>query len=142
MKESRMKSCREPFQTITLTLTMCAVAVLARAQTAGSPSPAPASKPASSPASRPAAVEAALKYAPDDAVGVIHIEAKALVKDLFATLAKDPEFKDIEANTVEALSSLAGKIDSLDIFLESSDDKGLGSLLVVVRGPLTAADVN
>jgi prepilin-type processing-associated H-X9-DG protein len=89
----------------------------------------------------PAAVERAMKYAPAKSAAVIHVEPKALAKDLLTGFAKDPEFKALDANAIAVLIKLMEKIDSLDVFIPEAESES-GLPLFVIRGGLTPADVN
>jgi prepilin-type processing-associated H-X9-DG protein len=99
-------------------------------------------------ASKPAgvALERAMKYAPAGAAGLIHVEVKALVKDVLAGVVKGLEPNAIPAEVVQAANKVAEKTESVDVFLLGSGDgprRTLASmLLVVVHGALTPADVN
>jgi prepilin-type processing-associated H-X9-DG protein len=104
--------------------------------------PAQATKPA--PASKPSAFDAVMKHAPEGAGGVIHVEPRALARELLPALAKDPEFKHWDPNTLAAIGSFFEKIDSLDLF-QSADvpDRKAGlPFLLVIHGSLKAADTN
>jgi len=128
-----MKSYRQWAQRVAFAAVLCMIVGPVRAQ-----GPKPAVPGA---ALRPGAVDAAMKYAPENAAGLIHVELKALVKDVAAAFAKEPEFKSIDANTLEVLVKFGEKIDSLDVFLIAGEG-GFGNFLAVVHGPLAPADVN
>lgn len=92
--------------------------------------------------SKPADLEAAMKHAPEKAVGLIHVEVKALAKDLLAALAKDKDANGIfSRNVLEVLGRLAGRIDAIDVFLMPGEEGGIAPL-AVLRGNVGVADIN
>jgi hypothetical protein len=133
-----MKSYSRWLQCLAFAAVLCMISLAANAQTSSPAAPGTAS--------RPSALDEVMKYAPQGAVGVIHVEVKALVKEVLAAFAKEPEFKGIEvfeANTVDAIAKLGEKIDSVELFLGPKTMlAGIPEFLIVVRGPVTPSDIN
>ena len=86
------------------------------------------------------AVEAAMEYAPPGAVGVLHVDYKALVADVLAELRKHRDrLGGISEADLDQIAAAAAKMDSVDLFIAPGlpEPKVVG----VVRTSLAPGDI-
>jgi hypothetical protein len=98
---------------------------------------------ASAQAAKPAgaSLERAMKYAPDDAAGLIHVDVKALVKDVLAGIVKGMEPNAIPPELIQAIGKVGEKVEAVDVFLLSMGGEGPPMPLVVVHGTIAAEEL-
>jgi hypothetical protein len=93
-------------------------------------------------AAKPAGgIERAMRCAPDGAAGIIHVEVKALVKDVLAGITKGLEPNAIPQAVVQTINKVADKVDAVDVFLLPGGE-GPPAPVVAVEGRITPEDIN